>query len=424
RVEVNGECATVHFSGVVPPMEGCWLGVAWNAPEGEKHNGSHEGTSYFACRHPRGGSVICPSKVTCGIDFLTALKSHYVLEDRHDSKEQTVIVGSKSVETVGFDFYKQHSQLGKLQDISLRNCAVHRAGDKGGIEKARPNIGKVDLSQNLLSSWEVIHIADELRPEILNLCEKKLTYPSSSVSLTGRFSALTVLALSPVGLWVPRSRLHLESNDIVISERPADVLQAMKLLEFPSNQLPRLVIRISSIQFPDAGIGRKTSNVLILEVPCNIIFISGLDKLQSMLSCKRNPLTEKDKAAQTTRMEEKAGGQQNPEKHRPKAELIAVHPRYQLLCLKDGLPEDEEQLKTQQLTLRIKCPNQLDGKMLQKQMPDAKTVPKVKGLLSHLLRVPLSDFLLSCESPKMPHREIALAYIQIYSMENGDRVLV
>lgn len=69
---------------------------------------------------------------------------------------------------------------------------------------------------------------------------------------------------------------------------------------------------------------------------------------------------------------------------------------------KYGAPEDEE-LKTQQpfmlknqlLTLKIKCSNQPEQKILEKQLPGSMTVQKVKGLLSRLLKVPVSELLLS-----------------------------
>ncbi|XP_053460104.1 tubulin-specific chaperone E isoform X2 [Nycticebus coucang] len=514
RVEVNGEYATVRFLGLVPPVEGCWLGVEWDNPERGKHDGSHQGTSYFKCRHPTGGSFIRPNKVNFGIDFLTAVKNRYALEDapEEDGKEQIVIIGSKPVETVGFDsVMKQQSQLSKLQDISLRNCAVRCAGEKGGIARVCPNIRKVDLSKNLLSSWdEVISIADELRGlEVLNLSENKLKYPCGSACLPGTFSALKILVLNRTGItWAEVLRcvsgcpvleeLHLESNNITISERPMDVLQTVKLLDLSSNKsidenqlfliayLPRLEqlilsdTGISSIHFPDAGIGCKTSMFPALQylvVNDNQIsqwsFINELDKLPCLhaLSCVRNPLTEGDKTTQTTRQliiakigqlktlnkceilpEErhgaeldyrkafgnewrKAGGHQDPDKNRPNEEFLAAHPRYQLLCLKYGAPEDEElkkqqpfMLKNHLLTLKIKCPNQLDQKVLQKQLPDSMTIQKVKGMLSRVLKVPVSDLLLSYESPKMPDREIELENdlqsLQFYSVENGDCLLV
>ncbi|XP_032705670.1 tubulin-specific chaperone E isoform X2 [Lontra canadensis] len=344
RVEVNGEHATVRFSGIVPPVAGLWLGVEWDNPERGKHDGSHEGTVYFKCRHPTGGSFIRPNKVNFGVGFLTAVKNRYVLEDgpEEDGKEQIVIIGNKPVETIGFDsVIKQQSQLSKLQEISLRNCAVNGAGDKGAIAKACPNIRKVDLSRNLLSSWdEVLDIADQLKHlEVLNLSENKLSFPSGSPARTGTFPALKVLVLNRTGItwaevlrcaagWPVLEELYLKSNDLLISERPADVLQTVKLLDLSSNQLidenqlfliaylPRLEqlilsdIGLSSIRFPDAGTGHKTSmfpSLQYLVVNDNQIsqwsFINELDKLPSLhaLSCSRNPLTEENKAAHTTR---------------------------------------------------------------------------------------------------------------------------
>ncbi|XP_029100491.1 tubulin-specific chaperone E isoform X1 [Monodon monoceros] len=451
RVEVNGEHATVRFSGVVPPMAGLWLGVEWDNPERGKHDGSHEGTVYFKCRHPTGGSFIRPNKVNFGVDFLTAIKNRYTLEDEpeEEGKEQIVTIGNKPVETIGFDsVVKQQS-------------------------------------------------------------ENKLKFPSGSPPPTGTFSALKVLVLNRIGItWTEvlhcasrcpvLEKLYLESNGIVISERPTDVLQTVKLLDLSSNKLidenqlfliaymPRLEqlilsdIGLASIHFPDAGIGCKTSmfpSLQYLVLNDNRISqwssINELDKLQSLhaLSCTRNPLTESSKDAQTTRQfiiarigqlrtlnkcaiqrEErrgaeldyrkafgnewkKAGGHQDPDKNRPNEEFLAAHPRYQSLCLKYGAPEDGELkvqqpflLKNQLLTLKIKHPNQLDQKVIEKQLPESMTIQKVKGLLSRLLRVPVSELLLSYESPKMPGREIELENdqqsLQFYSVENGDCLLV
>lgn len=158
---------------------------------------------------------IRPNKVNFGIDFLTAVKNRYILEDgpEEDGKEQVVVIGNKPVETIGFDsVIKQQSELSKLQDISLRSCAVSGAGDKGGIAKACPNIRKIDLSKNLLSSWEeVICIADQLQHlEVLNLSENKLKFPSVSPPLTGTFSSLKVLVLNRTGItWLRCSSVPL-----------------------------------------------------------------------------------------------------------------------------------------------------------------------------------------------------------------------
>lgn len=407
RVEVNGEYATVHFCGVVPPVAGLWLGVEWDNPERGKHDGSHGGTVYFKCSHPTGGSFVRPNKVNFGVDFLTALKKRYVLEDgpNDDEKSSSLIVGSKHVQTVGFDHIsKKQSQLRTLQEISLWKCAVSCAGEQGRIAEACPNIRVVDLSKNLLSTWdEVIAIAEQLKDlEGLNLSENKLQFPSDSPTPTTTFSTLKTLVLNKTGItwaevlccapsWPVLEELYLKSNNISISERPVNVLQKMRLLDLSSNPsidesqlcliayLPRLEhlllsdTGLSSIHFPDAGIGCKTSmfsSLQYLVVNDNQIsewsFINELDKLQSLqaLSCTRNPLTEGDHAREIIIAKigqlktlnrcqifpeerygaeldyrktfgnewKKAGGHLDPDKNRPNAEFLSAHPRYQLLC--------------------------------------------------------------------------------------------
>uniref|UniRef100_A0A7N4NY88 Tubulin-specific chaperone E n=1 Tax=Sarcophilus harrisii TaxID=9305 RepID=A0A7N4NY88_SARHA len=450
RIDVNGELGTVRYFGDVPPVKGPWIGIEWDNPQRGKHDGSHEGTIYFKCRHPTGGSFIRPNRVNFGVDFLTAIKNRYGLENtKEEDGNEMIVIGNKPVETVGFDSIK------KFQS------------------------------------------------------ENKLKFPYDSPSPSFTFSALKVLVLNRTGItwtevlwcakgWPVLEELYLASNDIIISERPTDTLQTLKLLDLSNNQpidgdqlfqiayLPRLEQlilsdnRISALHFPDAGIGCKTSmfpSLQYLVINGNQISqwssINELDKLQSLqsLSCTQNPLTGGNKEPQTIRQviiakigqlkilnkceilpEErrgaeldyrktfgnewkKAGGHQDPDKNKPNNEFITAHPRYQLLCLKYGAPEDGElkpqqpfMLKNQLLTLTIKCLNQPDQKALVKQLPESMTIQKVKGLLSRLLKVPGSELRLSYESPKMEGREFELENdqqpLQFYSVENGDCILV
>ncbi|EDL32752.1 tubulin-specific chaperone e, isoform CRA_c [Mus musculus] len=382
RVEVNGEYATVRFCGAVPPVAGLWLGVEWDNPERGKHDGSHEGTMYFKCRHPTGGSFVRPSKVNFGDDFLTALKKRYVLEDGPDDDENScsLKVGSKQVQTIGFEHItKKQSQLRALQDISLWNCAVSHAGEQGRIAEACPNIRVVNLSKNLLSTWdEVVLIAEQLKDlEALDLSENKLQFPSDSPTLTRTFSTLKTLSCT---------RNPLSKAD-------------------------------------------KAEEIIIAK----IAQLRTLNRCQILPEERRGAELDYRKAFGNEWR--KAGGHPDPDKNRPNAAFLSAHPRYQLLCCKYGAPEDEE-LKTQQpfmlkkqlLTLKIKCSNQPERQILEKQLPDSMTVQKVKGLLSRLLKVPVSELLLSYESSKMPGREIELENdlqpLQFYSVENGDCLLV
>lgn len=73
----------------------------------------------------------------------------------------------------------------------------------------------------------------------------------------------------------------------------------------------------------------------------------------------------------------KAGGHQDPDKNRPNEEFLAAHPRCQSFCFKYGAPEDGDcntkqpfLLKIPATTLKIKYPNHLNQKILEKQLPD------------------------------------------------------
>nr|KAF6400071.1 tubulin folding cofactor E [Molossus molossus] len=126
RVAVNGERATVRFYGTVPPVAGLWLGVEWDNPERGKHDGRHEGTVYFKCSHPTGGSFIRPSKVSFGVDFLTALRNRYEDGPEECGKKEIVTIGKKPVETIGFDsvIKKQRCSGVLLGGRSSRSCTL------------------------------------------------------------------------------------------------------------------------------------------------------------------------------------------------------------------------------------------------------------------------------------------------------------
>uniref|UniRef100_A0A8C0MFP0 Tubulin-specific chaperone E n=1 Tax=Canis lupus familiaris TaxID=9615 RepID=A0A8C0MFP0_CANLF len=170
RVEVNGEHATVRFSGIVPPVAGLWLGVEWDNPERGKHDGSHDGTVYFKCRHPTGGSFIRPNKVNFGVDFLTAVKNRYVLEDapEEDGKGQIIIIGNKPVETIGFDsIIKQQRCSGvPLDGQFLRSCTsplTTFSFQKGQKTLMFPSLQYLIVNDNQISQWSFINELDKLQ---------------------------------------------------------------------------------------------------------------------------------------------------------------------------------------------------------------------------------------------------------------------
>ncbi|NXF96979.1 TBCE protein, partial [Eubucco bourcierii] len=347
RILCGAEYATVRYVGSVPPTAGVWLGVEWDDPQRGKHDGTYEGTQYFKCRHPRGGSFIRPSKANFGVDFLTALQGRYGLNDEQDIQhgaENAFVFGKKTVEFIGLDSVaeqQRQARLNQLVDISVRECAVSHAGQKEEISRTCANIRHINLSKNLISSWETVTaIASQVQNlETLNISENKMKFPHTSTSVSRVFSKLSVLALNQTEItwtevllcapeWPVLEELYLTSNNITVLERPDNVLQTLKVLDLSDNQLldgnqlhliahlPRLeqlILRntgISSIHFPDAGFGYKTKmfpSLKHLAVQDNKISqwssVNELDKLPSLrsLQCHNNPFMDTEKNPETLR---------------------------------------------------------------------------------------------------------------------------
>ncbi|KFW77842.1 Tubulin-specific chaperone E [Manacus vitellinus] len=345
RVSCGTDYGTVRYMGSVARTSGIWLGVEWDDPQRGKHDGCYEGTQYFKCRHPKGGSFIRPNKANFGVDFLTAVKDRYGLNDKQDVQygtENTVVFGTKTVEFVGMDSVAEQQrqvQLNKLVDISVRECAVSHAGQTEEISRTCANMRHINLSKNLISSWEtVIDIASQVQNlETLNVSENKMRFPSTSASISSAFSNLKILALNQTEItwtevllcaqgWPALEELYVSSNSITVLERPDNVLKTLKLLDLSDNQLldgnqlhliahlPRLeqlILRntgISSIHFPDAGFGCKTKmfpSLKRLAINDNKISqwssINELDKLPSLrsLQCNNNPLMDTEKNPET-----------------------------------------------------------------------------------------------------------------------------
>ncbi|KAJ7426518.1 tubulin-specific chaperone E [Willisornis vidua] len=373
RVSCDTHYGTVRYVGSVSRTAGIWLGVEWDDPQRGKHDGSYEGTQYFKCRHPKGGSFIRPNKANFGVDFLTAVKDRYGLNDKQDVQygtENTVVFGTKTVEFVGMDsvaeqqrqrgkaeghctaseevFQSVHAmfmyleeQLNKLIDISVRECAVSHAGETEEISrtcarcktKMFPSLKRLAINDNKISQWSSINELDKL-PSLRSL--------------------------------------QCNNNPLMDTEKNPETL------------IQLIIAKISQLEV--------LNNCEILpaerrgaELDYRKIF--GNDWLA-------------------------AGGHWNPEKNKPSEEFLAAHPRYPSLCL----------------TLTIKCPEKPEQKPVEKKLPESMTIQKVKGLLYRLFKIPGSELKLSYESSKLEGKEVELDNdlkpLQFYSIESGDCVLV
>ncbi|XP_061087693.1 tubulin-specific chaperone E isoform X1 [Conger conger] len=340
RVACDGERGTVRYVGAVPPTAGLWLGVEWDNPERGKHDGCHEGTRYFTCRHPTSGSFVRTKKVSFGVDVLTAMRQRYESEPEQVTGEELTI-SSKTVERVGFEAISEKQRLENCREVSLAGCGVCSPGLDDEILQTSPNIVILNLAQSLLCSWEdVACIARQLtKLRELQLGQNRLRPPADPASLKPAFANLKVLDLSGSALswpellecapmWHALEELYAFDNSITELQRPIGVLQSLTVLDLSNNpladgseilkiaELPRLEklnlsnTGLSTLQFPDVDPGLKTAmfpalKTLVLKGN-NISewwVVNELDKLASLrqLSIGRNPVLSGERNRETAR---------------------------------------------------------------------------------------------------------------------------
>ncbi|XP_019122926.2 tubulin-specific chaperone E [Larimichthys crocea] len=414
RVSCGDERATVRFVGPVPPTAGLWLGVEWDNPERGKHDGSHDGVQYFTCRHPKGGSLVRPAKVSFGVDYLTAVQQVYQVNSQE-------VLTEGSSESVHWLAVKERS-LERLPSVLLSRSDVNGPGADGEIKKSTPNVQWLDMSGTLLSGWEdVAAITRQLdQLEGLQLSNNRLCLPSDISAHCQAFCRLRVLALNNCDLtwpqildyarmWPKLEDLCLEENNITELQRPDGVLQSLKCLNLSSNPLvqesvlsiaalPRLEklslsqTGLSDIRFDDAAPGSQTAMfpaLTNLNLDNNNItewcVVDELGKLSSLVhfSCRHNRLVSSDGNYKTASqmLIAKLGGlvslngsEIQPEDRRgaeldyikmfgeewlkagggsqPSSEFNRQHPRYLSLIDKYGAPEEGELKKPEPFALK------------------------------------------------------------------------
>ncbi|XP_028312417.1 tubulin-specific chaperone E [Gouania willdenowi] len=334
RLSCDGELATVRYIGPVPPTTGLWLGVEWDNPDRGKHNGSHEGVQYFTCRHPTGGSFVRPTKVSFGVDYLTALQQVYH-NDMEMVKSEEIFIGKRKLK---WRPCTKTRSFESLSSVLLDFCEVNGPGVDGDIKTTTPNVKWLDLSGSLLSNWvDVTDFAKQMdQLEGLQLSHNRLSLPLNPSAYSQHFCSLKHLILNKCALtwsqvlecapmWPNLEELFLEGNHITELQRPVQVLQSLRILSLASNplvqdsvnslaDLPRLELLnlsdtgLSVIRFEDADSGSKTVMFPALKklvIDDNNItewfVIDELAKLPSLiqLSCRRNQLMSSDKNPET-----------------------------------------------------------------------------------------------------------------------------
>ncbi|KAF8163437.1 hypothetical protein B0H34DRAFT_649985 [Crassisporium funariophilum] len=203
RINHGNHLGTVRYIGPVDNTSGTWLGIEWDDPARGKHDGSKDGKQYFTCRFKMAGSFIRPTAhIIYGISFIEALFAKYI-EALHGSETQEkVILGSSQgaieVEAVSLDKIRaKFSRLDRLREVSLENANVAR-GDPGTIRTTCPSIQGLDLSFNLLPSWETVAGITQELPSLrrLALNGNRLQLPVNNNSMEGAFSGVTEIQLN------------------------------------------------------------------------------------------------------------------------------------------------------------------------------------------------------------------------------------
>ncbi|KAI8145852.1 hypothetical protein BJV82DRAFT_602482 [Fennellomyces sp. T-0311] len=230
RIQVKEDFATVRFVGTVDGSKGEWLGVEWDDPARGKHDGSHNGKRYFASSsgQPTACSFIRPhpTKVLTARPFAPVLVEKYLDPstgtDAYVAEKDLgeVYFGGRKdlvVETVGFEkVQRKQSQLSRLTVVGLADLQVGLAGPPGDIAKHNFQIRDLDLSKNLVRSWDTLaDIVIQLEKlTILRLNHCRIESPPDDPSVLMRngvspFAQLTTLGLSNTQIpWKQVERLE------------------------------------------------------------------------------------------------------------------------------------------------------------------------------------------------------------------------
>ncbi|KAF5330813.1 hypothetical protein D9619_005494 [Psilocybe cf. subviscida] len=204
RISHNGHLGTIRYVGPVDNTRGVWLGVEWDDADRGKHDGSKDGKHYFSCRFSTSGSFIRPtSHISYGVSFIDALSSKYIDTLHGSHTQENIILGSSAgaikVEAVSLDKIRQKfARLDRLREVSLDNAYIVKGDPPGQVTKTCPNIRGLDLSQNLLPSWETVaQITQELPAlERLSLNRNRLQMPVISDLLPNAFRTVTEIQLN------------------------------------------------------------------------------------------------------------------------------------------------------------------------------------------------------------------------------------
>ncbi|XP_076676166.1 glyoxalase 1 isoform X3 [Andrena cerasifolii] len=206
RIECDGDQGTLEYVGPVGDTKGQWLGIDWDDPTRGKHNGTYNGDKYFKARHPTSGSFIRPGKAKFGISCSQAIKIRYGLIndelagiDRDTLMSLQKEINAPFLEVVGFSkVNRKQSKFDQLKIIWLREQCVSHAGDPGELEVLCSNLEELDISRNLINSWQIVaDICCQLHSLVrLNVSENYLPTEENMEALSNTFLTVKHLTMA------------------------------------------------------------------------------------------------------------------------------------------------------------------------------------------------------------------------------------
>ncbi|KAL3638634.1 hypothetical protein CASFOL_016541 [Castilleja foliolosa] len=239
---------TVKYVGPVEGFSGDWVGVDWDADGDGKHDGSHNGVSYFTARGANTASFVRPHNLSTGVSLLEALETRYRTASTKEEEDEMYVLSARnkrvSIELIGKRKIEDKlSRFDELTRVSLSYLGVSFLGSPDRISSPLPNIKELDLTGNLLVHWEDIGILCEGLPALtaLNL-SNNLMLPD--IIKVPQLSNIRVLVLNHTGvIWkqvevlkdsLPHvEELHLMGNQLSeITPVSSTVVQGFNSLRF------------------------------------------------------------------------------------------------------------------------------------------------------------------------------------------------
>ncbi|XP_034244405.1 tubulin-specific chaperone E [Thrips palmi] len=344
RVDYQGYRGTIRFVGEIQNQPGTWVGVEWDDPSRGKHDGSHNGVSYFKTSHPTSGSFVRSTKLNFGISCVDAIHQRYgKVEGSTAGVDSDAIFELKKqfnipfVEMVGFEkVNSQQSQFNNLTVVDLGGDLVKNAGEEGELGQLCPSVRELVLTNTLIKDWRTVaDITKQLAAlNHLNVSENKVVVPTEeeALQLQSAFRALKRIVLNGVGctwkeilicatMWPDVTTVSARFNRInelesphfgVLSNLTSLYLQSNPIVDWThvnklGNLLSLQVLHVGEtglkkVFFPGEGTTSLFPALIELNLQSNEIddwnSINELNKLKSLQSIlfQSNPLMEKPKA--------------------------------------------------------------------------------------------------------------------------------